>query len=166
MVSQVSTDKPEEGWYDIAKSFWSGYEMWKKRRRLVKAYWNNIAPNEWKKNKKKEKTQSRKRKKRSNPSQCVDPFHFFPKCNDFSKQRPTRCKCSEYHRPAKGLLSKDIRNFAKRFPTISQEGSIPDFHHKSKTSFKEQKNLYRSRTQADQIRGQHDRGKRRIMREP
>ena len=157
-ILQASTDKPEEGWYDISKTlFWSGYEIWKKRRRLVKAYWNNIAPNEWKKNKKeKDKTLSRKKKKRSNPSQCVDPFHFFPKSNDFTKQRPTKCKCSEYHRPAKRLLSQDIRSFSNRFPTISQEQKIPDFHSTSKIMHKEQMNPHRSRTKTDRIRDQHD----------
>ena len=55
------TDHHAEAWLDISKTlFWSGYAIWKRRQILVKKYWREIVPEEWKKNslqkKKKRKT--------------------------------------------------------------------------------------------------------------
>ena len=105
---------------------------------------------EWKK-KGKDKNSTRKKRKRNrglNSENCRNPLHFFPKNFDFTKQRPNRCKCSEYHRPPKRTVTRDIRSFTNTFPTL-------------------QSALYKAtcssqyRTHTDRIREHQDRLKRR-----
>src|ERR1041385_4783897 len=60
--------------------FWGGYKIWKTRKRLVAQYWKSI-PDTNKKNAK-------------SMSSCKNPFHFWAKVIDLSKQRLTRCSCS------------------------------------------------------------------------
>ena len=155
-----SVEKPDEAWLELSKTlFWSGYDIWKKRKMLNKRFWKDIAPEEWKKkeqNNKEKKT--RKRKHRTNPSQCMDALHFLPKCHDFTKQRPTKCKCSEYHRPAKRTYIRDIRSFSNLFPIspgpFHIEKEFPIERDSKSLSF------HSCPTRADLIRAQHDRGKR------
>jgi len=147
----TSIDKPEEAYTDISKTlFWAGYRIWKKRKLLNGIFWKKIAPEEWKK-KGKDKNSTRKKRKRNrglNSENCRNPLHFFPKNFDFTKQRPNRCKCSEYHRPPKRTVTRDIRSFTNTFPTL-------------------QSALYKAtcssqyRTHTDRIREHQDRLKRR-----
>jgi hypothetical protein len=138
------TDHHAEAWLDISKTlFWSGYAIWKRRQILVKKYWREIVPEEWKKNSLQKK---KKRKTYDNPSHCTDPFHFFPKCYDFTKQRLTRCKCSRVS-IQKRSRNRDIRSFSSIFPRTH----VLQQHFRSR-------NLFSTRTEL--IRQQHDRGKR------
>src|SRR5947209_1251784 len=52
--------------------FWEGYEVWKKRVKLVKCFWKTIAPDDMKINHKRTKS----RVKRPN---CKNPFHYCKK---------------------------------------------------------------------------------------
>ena len=93
--------------------FWEGYEVWKKRKTLVKNFWQNIAPKEWKIGGKKEKKSRAKRKLRPN---CKNPFHFCEKISDLSVQR-TICACSDIRR-INSVEDKfmDIRYFLTKYP--------------------------------------------------
>jgi hypothetical protein len=152
----------EKAWIDISHNlFWAGYNIWKKRKKLMQSFWNKIAPEEWKKAKQKVKQRNKntgKKRKRCNPSQCLDPFHFLPKIHDFTKQLPTRCPCSKYHRSIKHK-SRDIRTFLSSFTSIKAPAIKNDLIHQenTKTRIHNRKRFY---TQADRIRDQHDRGKR------
>ena len=153
-----STVECEKAWIEISHTlFWAGYNIWKKRKKLVQAFWNKIAPEEWKKITK--SNNNGKKRKRYNPSQCLDPFHFFPKAHDFTKQLPTKCPCSKYHRRSVKRKSRDIRTFLTRFPSLKapilQNHPIP--YELTNTRIGTIKKFY---TQADYIRDQHDRGKR------
>ena len=133
----------------------------KREKKLVQSFWNKIAPEEWKKVQQKGKQSNKntgKKRKRYNPSQCLDPFHFSSKIHDFTKQLPTRCPCSEYHRPTKHK-SRDIRTFLTSFTSIKAPVIKNDLIHQEITNTKIH-NRKRFYTQADRIRDQHDRGKR------
>ena len=127
---------------------------------MTKEFWKNIAPDDWKKHKEKNrKTQTKNLRKRKNKeivSQCIDPFHFLMKCDNLSNEKPTNCASSEFHRPQKRTMSYDIRNFLFSFPslksptTTNTEFSVKDYYQKKNFSTKE-----------DKIRDQHDRGKKR-----
>ena len=104
--------KPRKPGLDISKAlFWQGYELWSKRKSMMKEFWKNIAPEEWKTHKKqkvkrkekkngksqtKEKKGSKRKRKEDEISQCVDPFHFIQKCDNLSKERLTKCSCFRF----------------------------------------------------------------------
>jgi len=73
--------------------FWEGYEVWKKRKSLVKNFWSTIAPKEWKIDNK--QSISRSQKKRKLQKNCKNPFYFCEKILILSKQRRTVCACSD-----------------------------------------------------------------------
>jgi hypothetical protein len=159
-IMRDSVEKPEVAWLEISKSlFWHGFEIWKKRKVLTKRFWKNIAPEEWKKkgNNQKHNNNRKGKKQRVNPSQCLDALHFLPKCHDFTKQRPTKCGCSEYHRPAKRSFTRDIQGFLDRFPFIQ----VP-IHENNETKIKSSHHHFFT-TRTDHVREQHDRGKRRKL---
>jgi ribonuclease HI len=156
-ILRASTSNPEEAWLDISDTlFWQGYNIWISRKRLTKTYWNNIAPSEW--NKYKKKPKSRKRKQRSSPSHCANPFHFLERRDNFSKEKPTKCFCYEFHRPSKHRANRDIRSFITTFPRLQP------------ANFQNHLNLIENvllqrvspiTTRQDLIRDQHDRGRKR-----
>jgi len=149
-ILYTSIEKPEEACKDISKTlFWSGYRIWKQRKFLNARFWKEIAPDEWKiKGKEKKSTRKRKHNKGFNSENCHNALHFFPKMFDFTKQRPNRCKCSEYHRPPKRTTTRDIRSFTKKFPTILKSNSKIPY-------------TFRFLTQTDRTREHQDRLKRR-----
>jgi len=127
--------KAEEAWNDISKAlFWQGYELWSKRKNMMKEFWKNVAPEEWKTHKKRKdkrnekkngksqtkekKRRKRKRKDKNETSQCVDPFHFIQKCDNLSKERPTKCLCSRFNSPKKSTKSKNIKSFLTTIPIL------------------------------------------------
>ena len=124
-ILYTSIEKPEEAYNDISKTlFWSGYRIWKQRKVLNTRFWKEIAPDEWKKKgKEKKSTRKRKHNRGLSSENCRNALHFFPKMFDFTKQRPNRCKCSQYHRPPKRTTTRDIRSFSKMFPTIQKSVS-------------------------------------------
>ena len=134
--------------------FWEGYEIWKKRMTLVKKYWKNIAPNEWKVDAKEKKS----RKKRRMLPNCKNPFHYLTKYCDLSGQRPAPCSCSDVVRKDIPEKLPDIRSFLTKFPkrywgTLDpprNDFSIPQ------TVSKNIDNLSRE----DLVRREHDRGKK------
>ncbi|HEY4831749.1 MAG TPA: hypothetical protein VIH61_04225 [Waddliaceae bacterium] len=66
-IKKVKT--AEEAWTDISKAlFWQGYELWSKRKSMMKEFWKNIAPEEWKTHKK----QKVKRKEKNGKSQTKE----------------------------------------------------------------------------------------------
>ena len=85
--------------------FWEGYEIWKKRVKLVRAFWKEIAPHEWKVTYKESKSRTKRTLRRT----CKNPFHYCERVSELSGQRRTVCACSDIKRKA---LSKsmDIRN--------------------------------------------------------
>jgi len=136
--------------------FWEGYEIWKKRKALVTNFWQNIAPKDWK-IAVKEKKGKGKRKMRPN---CKNPFHYFEKFCDLSKQRRTPCLCSDVQRkPAPLTDLPDIRTFLTKYPKQIFLGSNTNLSNRGSSSFKHIKDV-EALTQTDLIRKQHDRGKR------
>jgi hypothetical protein len=80
----------QEAFQDIGSTlFWHGYQIWKTRQKLMRAYWKNIAREEWKVHSK----QSKKSKSKLLPS-CESPFHFLDLFRNLTQQRPTQCSCS------------------------------------------------------------------------
>jgi Fe-S cluster biosynthesis and repair protein YggX len=163
-ILQASSANFEEPWLDISKHlFWHGYNLWTVRKKLTREFWKNIAPDDWKKHKEKDTNKInnknlRKRKNKEIMSQCTDPFHFLKKCDNLSKEKPTICPCSEFHRPQKRSISYDIRNFVTSFPTLKCPTKIITKTQVNK-SFSSKKKKFS--TKEDKIRDQHDRGKKR-----
>ena len=92
--------------------FWEGYEVWKKRKTLVTNYWQNIAPQEWKIEKKEKKSKG----KRKLLTTCKNPFHFCEKLSSLSNQRRTLCACSDRKRKPRMESFSDIRCFLMKYP--------------------------------------------------
>ena len=127
--------------------FWEGYEVWKKRKLLIKNFWKHIAPNEWKMDQKEAKGKS-KRKMQTN---CKNPFYFCKKISDLSKQRKNLCACSDITRCQVETEFLDIRHFLTKYPkrvsTIATLHPVPP---------KTVDALVRD----DLVRKEHDRGKK------
>ena len=70
--------------------FHLGYNVWKTRVKLNKNFWLNIAQEEWKP----KKNTKRRNREQIQQITCQNPFHFLPLHSNFSKERPTPCKCS------------------------------------------------------------------------
>jgi len=131
-----TSDKVDEMMLDLSKTlFWKGYDLWVLRKNLTKEFWKNVAPEEWKSHKKKKKERKRnnskaeskgkakrqrksRRNKKSEITDCVDPFHFLTKCEALSKERETKCLCSRFHRPKKRKAELNIENFMTVFPKL------------------------------------------------
>ena len=140
--------------------FWEGYEIWKKRKSLVKNFWEKIAPMDWKVIKKSSKARS-KRKLRPN---CKNPFHFCEKSSDLSKQPRTVCACSDTrrknHSDLHGLV--DIRSFLmmhpKRIPlNVNSSCSIG-------SGVLCPPKIVKALVRDDLVRKEHDRGKKKSRR--
>jgi len=163
---------------DLSKTlFWKDYDLCVLRKNLTKEFWKNVAPEEWKSHKKKKKERKRnnskaeskgkakrqrksRRNKKSEITDCVDPFHFLTKCEELSKERETKCLCSRFHRPKKRKAELNIENFMTVFPKLhpmsSRDIELSLFDKKlsciKKSNFP---------TKESNIRDQHDRGKKR-----
>ena len=160
-ILQESTESPEEVWLDVNRTmFWAGYDIWKKRKQLVSAFWKHIAPTEWNR---KSKDSRKRNHKKANPPQCVDPFHFLPKTHDFTKQRQTKCPCSITQRPMHRTLVKDIRTFATKYPKITFPNIMLSYRQSRPSTCEMQGKSHNFFiTRSDHVRAQHDRGKRKL----
>jgi hypothetical protein len=127
--------------------FWGGYEIWKKRKRLMSNFWKTIAPKEWKlynPNEKTNKGHKNKRKKKIEKKeyQCQNPFHFLRRHCDLSKKLRTPCSCSNILKRKSPYRFFDMTTFINNNShTISIE---PEMYS----------------TREDHVRGAHDRGKK------
>ena len=131
--------------------FWEGYELWKKRKKLVTNYWQNIAPQEWKVEKKERKLKGKRRLL----STCKNPFHFCEKLTSLSTQRRSLCACSDKKRIPRSEILPDIRCFLTKYPQWAQ-GKI-SFYGKDR---KDISKIIGTPSQDDFIRQEHDRGKK------
>ena len=144
----------EEAWVDISKTlFWEGYKLWCKRKRLMKHFWKNVAPEEWNKYKK------RSRKEVKNNT-CVDPFHFLVKSDDTSKEKATNCYCTKFHRSRKRLADRDISTFIDTFPILQPQNPKRPRNVIVRQCKRQKIHNVHRKTRTDRIRDQHDRGKR------
>jgi len=73
--------------------FFAGYRIWAKRQKLASDYWRNIAP-ETRPDIRKEKRRKHKLEQIEIQTACKNPFHFLTRQLNLSKQRPTRCPCT------------------------------------------------------------------------
>lgn len=137
--------------------FWEGYEIWKKRKALVTNFWQHVAPKDWKVAGK-EKRGKGKRKMRPN---CKNPFHYLEKFCELSGQRRTPCLCSDVQRKAAVLIeSPDIRTFLTKYPSQIFVSDAESGNVVTGPSICKNIENVEALTQADLIRKQHDRGKR------
>ena len=135
--------------------FWGGYEIWRKRQILVKNFWKNLAPKEWKVGEKKERKSRAKRKLRPN---CKNPFHFCEKLSDLSMQLRTVCACSDMKRVSNDKdKCMDIRYFLTKYP---KRVSLSDKFLSSSSSTQVPKR-FDALVRDDLVRMEHDRKKQR-----
>ena len=140
--------------------FWGSYKIWKKRKTLVKLHWES-----------KKSTQQRRRKGK-NCSNCKSPFHFLKKIADLSKQRLTKCPCSWIEK-SKSVLPDIRAHFSAKFnksTALPNRVSVDKSINTDRSNCLDHKHVLKSknhnsctRTRADIIRGEHDRGKKRKM---
>ena len=98
----------EEALDDLSMTiFWSGYRLWKKRKRLISLFYTNSAPDEWKSGYKESKSRKKRRKLKS----CPSPFHYLERFCNLSGQRRTICVCSDVCVVEQIVDSMDIRLF-------------------------------------------------------
>ena len=142
--------------------FWEGYEIWKKRKTLVKNFWQNIAPKEWKVGEKKERKSRAKRKLRPN---CKNPFHFCEKILDLSVQRRTICACSDIKRINNSKDKfMDIRNFLTKYPNRVSLGEKILFSSTSVTGKICPPKTFDALVRDDLVRKERDRSKKKKKR--
>jgi len=138
----------------------------------MKEFWKSIAPEEWKTHKKRKdkkkngksqtkenKRSKRKRKDEYETFQCVDPFHFLQKCDNLSKERPTKCSCSRFKSPKKSTKYKNIKSFLTSIPTLCPMSTNEMDFILGKHNVYNRNNHFS--TKESNIRDQHDRGKKR-----
>ena len=144
-------------------SFWGGYQVWKARMLLVRTYWKN--------------KNTKRSSKTFNSSTCKNPFHFLTKRVDLSKQKLTRCACSRVKRQLPKEKKLDISQFFEKSEEILSENKdvvnfgnencntdYLDMKHLPKMSSPNTRNYTRNYTsQDDMIRGEHDRGRKRLV---
>lgn len=152
LLKKHELENREQALEDLSSSlFWSGYRLWKKRKRLLSLFYANSAPDDWKCNVKDSKSRKRKKKLKT----CRNPFHYLERFCDLSGQLRSNCLCSDVCVVEKKKLgSMDIRNFF-RFPRL----------HASFDSGKlvVGKHIFAS-SRSDLIMQAHDRGKKRKKR--
>ena len=77
LLKNTIGDKTEEALTDFRKSlFFSGYSVWRRRKKLVTSFWNTTAPEEWKKQ---DCKRAPKRRKKKYDTRCNNPFHYLKK---------------------------------------------------------------------------------------
>jgi hypothetical protein len=134
--------------------FWEGYEVWKKRVKLVKCFWKTIAPDDWKINHKGTKS----RVKRTLRPNCKNPFHYCKKISDLSMQRRTVCACSDMKRVV--VADMDIRNFLTKYPkSVSYEKKTWSLLSPNVGALGSRR-MFDALVREDLVRRQHDRGKK------
>jgi hypothetical protein len=87
-------DNREGALLEISRSlFFSGFRIWSKRQSLASRYWRDIAPE----NRKRvlRKKSKKKKEEKQIESKCMNPFHYLQRHCNLSRQRLTRCPCSE-----------------------------------------------------------------------
>jgi hypothetical protein len=142
--------------------FWGSYRIWRKRKRLVRLYWDSVGRSQLKRH---------RRWKGNNESACGNSFHFLKKVADLSKQRLTRCPCSCIARNRSPSPLPDIRSHfvtqqhilpksSKQNQTVPSHLVMDSLDHKHVPA---QTNAGARITQSDAIRAEHDRGKKRKM---
>src|ERR1700722_19346917 len=137
--------------------FWEGYEIWKKRKSLVKNFWENIAPKDWKVNK-----ESKSRSKRKFRLNCKNPFHFCEKISDLSKQRRTVCACSDIRKKSQSIVSgsADIRYFLTKYPKRVSIASNSSLSFAQGTGVLCPPKIVHALVRDDLVRKEHDRGRK------
>ncbi len=154
LLKESGHDCREESLLDISRTlFFAGYSIWSKRQKLNSKFWKEIAPEN-----RKPKTSKRKKPKIddvTSQSKGRNPFHFLVRHSNLSKQRPTKCPCrNNLHK--KVYKTQPITAFISRFPqTVLYDNSKSDALVITPSNNK----MYITR--ADEIRKQHDRGKKR-----
>ena len=138
--------------------FWGGYKIWKARKKLISSFWESKNMNGEKGNK----------SKKDFSSNCKNSFHFLKKTADLSKQRITRCRCSRMVPIESKFI--DLSSLLVKYPKVnpspqSSDSKIQNIHRIDHLDRKHTRNS-RVITQADLIRMEHDRGKKRKFVQP
>jgi len=133
--------------------FWGGYRIWKARKALVTSYWKSVG-----------RKPKMKKSRKDTHTACKNSFHFLVKHNDLSRQRFTKCQCSRVNKIIPVENSTDITSFLIKPKKISQKNRHKSYHNdlshfdRLDTTFPRST---RTISQSDNIRGEHDRGKKR-----
>jgi hypothetical protein len=139
LLKELGFQNREEAISDLARTlFFAGFSIWSKRQKMASSLWKIISP---------KKYQRKKRRKHSveddiESSRCKNPFHFLKRYRNLSNKRRTKCPCSK-----ETVNRNDITNSIMTF--------MPQLH----TETLSETVLITS--QADEIRAEHDRGKKR-----
>ena len=141
LLKELRFEKREEAISDLARTlFFAGFSIWSKRQKMASRFWKNITP----KNRKKKKRKKQEIEEDIESSKCKNPFHFLKRHRNLSKSRRTKCPCSK-NAPIRKEIPFSMTSFVPELPLemISEAKLIT--------------------SQADQIRAQHDRGKKRMI---
>jgi hypothetical protein len=162
LLKETGHENREEALLDLSHTlFFAGYRVWEKRQKLAAKYYRNITKVQFNgiiKRKKRKKNYNADEK--ISESNCRNPFHYLRRHDNLSKQRPTKCPCRNVIQLQKLYINQPITVFAFKYPIKN----IPDQPVKTMVSNKKSKpssqtTLFRTRT--ENIRREHDRGKKR-----
>jgi len=151
LLKECGFENHETALQDLSRTlFFAGFRIWTKRQQLAWRHWKEIEQ-------RRSKGSSKKRKKdkletKSAESNCMNPFHYLHRHSNLSKQRPSRCPC----RNLIGTTSHKnqlITKFVFKYASKPSYGS-------SKTESNKASRINCFSTRTDDIRRQHDRGKK------
>ena len=94
-------------------------------------------------------------------SKCQNPFHYLRRHVNLSTQRPSKCPCRNVIEIKKVYANQPITEFVFKYSTenLSDFSDSKIKFRRNTTVLPTQNKLFRTRT--DDIRRQHDRGKKR-----
>jgi len=139
--------------------FWGGYKIWKARKKLISSFWESKNMN----------GEKGKKAKKDFPSNCKNSFHFLKKTADLSKQRITRCRCSRMVPVESKFIDLScllVKHAKANPPPQSSDFKIQSIYRMDNLDRKHTRNSRVALTQADIIRMEHDRGKKRKFIQP
>ena len=131
LLKETGYENREEALLDLSRTlFFAGFSIWKKRKQLANRYWNEVGQRIRngiiKKRKKRKKETVDQKLVESN---CHNFFHYLPRHDNLSKQRPTRCPCRNVVILNKVYPNQPITEFLfkynKEVPQLASRTTLP-----------------------------------------
>src|SRR5271170_7933639 len=163
LLKETGHENREQALLDLSRTlFFAGYRVWKKRQQLATRYLEEIGQRQ--QNGIALKRRKRKKENAENAisqSNCQNPFHYFRRYDNLSKQRPTKCPCRNIVDITKVYANHPITEFVHKY----LNENAPDFSAplRNTTNSPSHQNFFITRT--DKIRREHDRGKKRTYKQ-
>ena len=165
LLKETGHDLREDFLLDLSQTlFFAGFRVWKKRQQLASRYWNEVGQRQKKGTVKQKKRKRINNEEKLSESKCQNPFHYLRRHSNLSKQRPTKCPCRNVIVTQKIYTNQPITEFTRKVPKKIVLDTDPRTESlKKKSELRSQVKLFITRT--DVIRHEHDRSKKRSLKQ-